>query len=100
MPALELSPIRIPGAMAGNRFVASRPFEISRSSPLALAAAAAIMMSVSLLAAFIPAHRASRVEPAIALRAEAIFSRFPHAVLTTGDDLAADVSLRDSRSDQ
>lgn len=61
--------IGIPGAIAGNRFVASLLFEISPSSPLALAAAAAIMLSVSLLAAFIPAHRASRVEPAIALRA-------------------------------
>jgi predicted permease len=62
--------IGVPVAIAGNRFVSSLLFEISPSSPLALTAAAAIMLAVSLLAAFIPAHRASRVEPATALRAE------------------------------
>jgi hypothetical protein len=43
---------------------------ISPTSPLALTAAALIMLTVSLLAAFVPVHRASRVDPAIALRAE------------------------------
>jgi MacB-like periplasmic core domain/FtsX-like permease family len=62
--------IGIPSAIGSSRFVSSLLFEISPSSPLALTAAAAIMLAVSLLAAFIPAHRASRVEPAIALRAE------------------------------
>ena len=62
--------IGIPAAIGGSRFVSSLLFDISPSSPLALTAAAAMMLAVSLLAAFIPAHRASRVEPAIALRAE------------------------------
>jgi hypothetical protein len=43
---------------------------ISPSSPLTLMAAIGIMLAVSLLAALIPAQRASRVDPAIALRAE------------------------------
>ena len=60
----------VPAAIGGSRFVSSLLFEISPSSPLALTAAAGIMLAVSLLAAFIPAHRASRVDPAIALRAE------------------------------
>ena len=54
-------------AIASSRRCCTRS---ARSSPLALTAAAAIMLAVSLLAAFIPAHRASRVDPAIALRAE------------------------------
>ena len=62
--------IGIPAAIGGSRFVSSLLFEVSPSSPLALATAAAIMLAVSLLAALIPAHRASRVEPVVALRAE------------------------------
>ncbi len=60
----------VPAAISGNRFVSSLLYEISPSSPLTLMAATGIMLVVSLLAAFIPAHRASRVDPAIALRAE------------------------------
>ena len=61
--------IGIPAALAGNRFVSSLLFDISPSSPLALAAAAVITLAVSFVAAFVPAHRASRVEPVVALRA-------------------------------
>ncbi len=60
----------VPAAIGGNRFVASLLYEISPSSPLTLMTATGIMLAVSLLAAFIPAQRASRVDPAIALRAE------------------------------
>jgi ABC-type antimicrobial peptide transport system permease subunit len=62
--------IGVPAAIGGNRFVSSLLFEISPSSPVTLLAATGIMLAVSLLAAFIPAQRASRVDPAIALRAE------------------------------
>jgi predicted permease len=62
--------VGIPAAIGGNRVVASLLYEISPSSPLTLMAATGIMLAVSLLAAFIPAQRASRVDPAIALRAE------------------------------
>jgi ABC-type antimicrobial peptide transport system permease subunit len=62
--------IGVPAAIAGSRFVSSLLFEISPTSPLALTGAGLIMVTVSLLAAFIPAHRASRVDPMVALRAE------------------------------
>ncbi len=62
--------IGVPAAIGGSRFVSSLLFEVSPSSPLALTTAAAIMLIVSLLAALIPAHRASRVDPTVALRAE------------------------------
>jgi predicted permease len=62
--------IGIPAAIGGSRFVSSLLFNISPTSPLALVVAAGIMLGVSLIAAFVPAHRASRVDPMVALRAE------------------------------
>ena len=59
-----------PAAVGSSRFVSSLLFNISPTSPLALIAAAGIMLGVSLIAAFVPAHRASRVEPMVALRSE------------------------------
>ena len=60
----------IPAAIGGSRFISSLLFNISPTSPLALIVAAGIMLGVSLIAAFVPAHRASRVDPMVALRAE------------------------------
>ena len=62
--------VGVPAAVASSRFVSSLLFEISPTSPAALAGAAAVMLLVSLVAAFVPAHRASRVDPVVALRAE------------------------------
>ena len=62
--------VGIPAAIGGSRFVSSLLFNINPTSPLALAVAAGIMLGVSLIAAFVPAHRASRVDPMVALRAE------------------------------
>jgi putative ABC transport system permease protein len=45
-------------------------FETSARDPLAFAATAALVLGVSLLAAYWPARRASRVDPSLALRAE------------------------------
>jgi predicted permease len=62
--------IGVPAAIAGNRVVSSLLFDIRPSSPLPLVVAAGITLVVSFVAAFVPAHRASRVEPVVALRAE------------------------------
>ena len=62
--------IGIPAALASGRFVSSLLFDISPRSPIALIAASAIMAAVALIATLIPARRASRVDPMIALRAE------------------------------
>ena len=60
----------IPGAAASARFVESLLFGLSPYDPRAIAAAALIMLAVALAAAYVPARRASRIDPLSALRAE------------------------------
>ena len=45
-------------------------YGISAADPVSWTAAAALLLAVSTLANFIPAHRASRVSPTEALRTE------------------------------
>jgi ABC-type antimicrobial peptide transport system permease subunit len=56
--------------LAGGRLVAGFLSTISPLDPWALAAAAAILLLTSALAGYIPARRAARVDPMVALRAE------------------------------
>jgi putative ABC transport system permease protein len=58
------------GALALTRFMAGVLFEISPRDPLTFAAVSGIMLGVAFLACFIPARRATRVDPMIALRYE------------------------------
>lgn len=57
-------------ALALGRVAQSLLFQVSPSDPLVLAAVALVLLSVALLASFLPARRASRVDPVSALRAE------------------------------
>ncbi|MEE8062018.1 MAG: FtsX-like permease family protein, partial [Gemmatimonadales bacterium] len=57
-------------ALALGRVAQSLLFQVSPSDPLVLAVVAAILLLVALLASFLPARRASRVDPVSALRAE------------------------------
>jgi predicted permease len=54
----------------GARFVRTLLFEVAPTDPIALGAATALLVVFALLASFIPARRAARVNPADALRAE------------------------------
>ena len=57
-------------AFALTRLMESMVFGVSTSDPLTYAAVAALLLVVGLLAAYIPARRATRIDPMIALRAE------------------------------
>ena len=51
-----------------GRYIESRLFGISRFDPLTYAVALAIVLVVALLATAVPARRAARVDPIVALR--------------------------------
>jgi putative ABC transport system permease protein len=55
---------------AGTQFIASRLYGLAPTDPVAIGAAVAMLAGVALLAAWVPAHRASRVDPLVALRYE------------------------------
>jgi ABC-type antimicrobial peptide transport system permease subunit len=62
--------IGIAGALALTRVLASLLYGVSPTDPLAFAGVSASLLAVAALAAWIPARRAARVDPVIALRNE------------------------------
>jgi predicted permease len=56
------------GALAAARLLASFLFEVTPWDPLSFAGAASLLMLTALLAAALPAWRATRVDPTVALR--------------------------------
>jgi ABC-type antimicrobial peptide transport system permease subunit len=57
-------------AAMGMRLITSRLFGLTPTDPLAFAAAVAVLAGVALTAAWLPAYRASQVDPLVALRYE------------------------------
>jgi predicted permease len=62
--------VGLAGALAAGRVVASLLFGLKPHDPVTLAFAVSLVAAVALIAGYIPARRASRVDPVMALRAE------------------------------
>ena len=62
--------ISVPTALGTSKFIESFLFEIKRNDPRAVLLAMAILLSAALLAGCVPARKASRIDPMIALRHE------------------------------
>jgi len=62
--------VGLPAAWAGSRWVQSMLFGVKPADPATLAGAIAVLMTAALAAAYVPARRAARVDPIVALRHE------------------------------
>jgi len=60
----------VPAALAASRLVASQLFGISAADPGAVVAATLALLVVAAVAGYLPARRATRVDPLVALRCE------------------------------
>jgi predicted permease len=60
----------IAAAVATSRLLMSRLYQVSPLDPVSYAGAVLLLLVVAILATYIPARRAGRVDPAITLRAE------------------------------
>jgi ABC-type antimicrobial peptide transport system permease subunit len=58
------------GSLMLTRFLQSMLFDVKPTDPITFAAITALLAGVTLLACFIPARRATQVDPLVALRYE------------------------------
>ena len=62
--------IGLPAALGASRLVESFLFGMKANDPLALTLAVAILLGAALLAGYVPARKASRIDPVTAIRHE------------------------------
>ena len=62
--------VGLAGAFGGGRLIAALLYEVTTADPIAIAITIVFLVGVTLLAGLIPAWRASRVDPMVALREE------------------------------
>jgi putative ABC transport system permease protein len=58
------------GALAGSRWISGLLYEVRPADPLTFGGIALLLAAVATLACYLPARRATRVDPALALRGE------------------------------
>jgi ABC-type antimicrobial peptide transport system permease subunit len=68
VPVLIGAATGVAAAFGLGRLLAGLLFGVGRGNPVALGGAAAVMLGAALLAAWVPARRASRLDPVRALR--------------------------------
>jgi len=67
-PAIVGVGIGLAGAVLTTRFMASLLFGVSPTDPLIMAAVAIVLLAVGVVACYVPARRATRIDPREALR--------------------------------
>jgi ABC-type antimicrobial peptide transport system permease subunit len=60
----------VPAALAVTRLVSSMLYGLSSYDPLTIGAALTVLTAVTLAASYLPARRAARIDPIVALREE------------------------------
>jgi ABC-type antimicrobial peptide transport system permease subunit len=62
--------VGIPAALAASHLISSMIYGVAGNDPLTILVSCSILLAVAALAAYVPARRASRIDPMTALRSE------------------------------